>query len=214
MFSPDEFERWLSRTVPQSEQDPKQAVISPLDQEILDRAVRAFDISDYQLLHPWSFFRVLRRLQKDRALEKLREILTFDVCASSTRANGLDLPDSYVAVAPEFTPALPQNDENQQLMHRVVAELTAEHQVVVVDGPAARRTAVLSGARAFVGAYGDLAILAAACGTPATAYYSERLPPDQVETLGMASASGRWGAVTLQRARGAKALRPSERMRA
>ena len=214
LFSPEELERWTSRTVPQSEQDPKQAVISSLDQEIVDRAVRAFDISDHQLLHPWSFFRVLRRLQKDRALEKLGEILTFDACEPSSRADSGHQPGSYVAVAPGFTPALPQNDENQGLMQRVLAELSAGHAVLVVDGPPAQQTTVLSRAKAFVGAYGDLAILAAACGTPATAYYSERLPLDQVETLGMASASGKWGTVTLQRARGAKALRASERMHA
>lgn len=212
LFSPDELERWLRRTVPQSEQDPKQAVISPLDQEIVDRAVRAFDLSDYQLLHPWSFFRVLRRLQKDRALEQLEQILTFDKFGPPPPIVGIDLPDSFVAVAPDFTPALPRNDENQQLMDRIVGELAAEHPVVVVDGPSARRTAVLSRASSFVGAYGDLAILAAAYGAPVTAYHSERLPLDQLKTLNMASASGCWGTVTLQRARGVKAPRSSERM--
>jgi hypothetical protein len=36
---------WLRRSVPQSEADPKQAVMSPFDQEIVERAARAFDLS-------------------------------------------------------------------------------------------------------------------------------------------------------------------------
>jgi hypothetical protein len=64
---------------------------------------------------------------------------------------------------------------------------------------------VIARARAFVGGFGDLAILAAFCGTPVTAYHSERLPVDQFERVQAAAPSG-WGTLTLERAR-VKALK-------
>ena len=68
------------------------------------------------------------------------------------------------------------------------------------------QTAVIAQARAFVGGFGDLAILAASCGKPVTAYHSERLPADQFERVQTAAASG-WGALTLERAR-VKSVKP------
>jgi hypothetical protein len=69
---------------------------------------------------------------------------------------------------------------------------------------------VLSQAQAFVGSHGDLAILAAFCGTPAATYHSERLPVDELDRLQAASASGGWGAVTAQSARKFKRVRVPE----
>jgi hypothetical protein len=80
-----------------------------------------------------------------------------------------------------------------------------------VDGlPTDRQAHALARARAFAGPYGDLAILAAAYGTPATVYHSERLPLDQPERLQAAAAVG-WGAVTVERARRFKRVRLAEK---
>jgi hypothetical protein len=70
-------------------------------------------------------------------------------------------------------------------------------------------------ANAFVGSYGDLAILAAFCGTPVTAYHSERLPADHPDRVQSAAAAG-WGSVSVERARrfkGAEAAGGGSRMR-
>jgi hypothetical protein len=135
-----------------------------------------------------------------------------------------------VAASLAFSEALPQAPENEVFLNELLRQLAAEDEVVIVDervpgyidlGSSSRvrllssfgieattqqlQTAAMSRARAFVGGFGDLAILAAFCGKPVTAYHSERLPADQFERVQSAAASG-WGAVTLERAR-VKALK-------
>jgi hypothetical protein len=224
LFSATELERWQRRTVPQSEQDPKQAAIPPFDQEIVDRAVRAFDVSEYQLLHPSFLFRVLRRLLKDRALAELDGVMTFEPCVPSRPDGSTPLPDRFVAVSAAFTEALPAGPEAAAFLEGMLADRAAHDEIVIVDepgpgvtlpgGPAVHRlgagtdedrlseqTRVLARARKFVGAYGDMAVLAASCGTAVTAYYGGRVPADHTERLAVAVASGGWGAVSLKRAR-------------
>jgi hypothetical protein len=229
LFSPSEFEHWMRRTVPQREQDPKQAVMSPFDQEIVERAARVFELSDYQVLHPFLFFRVFRRLQQDRAAERLGEVLRHEPLAGEA-GNGVgQWPTGFVAASVAFTPALPDTDENRRFLTDMLAEAAADYEVLVVDWalpsevvlPAGVRllkalavddtelevqTRALARAQAFLGGFGDLAILAAFCGTPVTAYHSERLPADAAQRLQAAAAAG-WGAFRLERARRYKGLR-------
>lgn len=226
LFSSSELEHWSRRTVPQSEQDPKQAVMSTFDSEIVERAVRAFDLSDHQVLHPLMFFRVMIRLRKDRALTQLGDVLRHAALDSAGRNDVAGLPKSYIAVSLAYTDALPESPENQTLLSELLRQLAAEDEVVIVDDPvpghvdvhASSRvrsiaslagdltalqlqTTVVARARAFVGGFGDLAILAAFCGRPVTAYHSERLPADQFDRVQAASTSAGWGALTLERAR-------------
>jgi hypothetical protein len=84
LFSAPEIDHWMRRTVPQHEQDYKQAVMSPFDSEIVERAARAFELSDYQVLHPSLVFRVISRLFKDRALERLADVLRYEGRSSDT----------------------------------------------------------------------------------------------------------------------------------
>lgn len=206
LFAGPELEHWLRRTVPQSEQNPKQAVISPFDAEVVERAARAFDLSEHQLLHPFLLFRLLRRLDRDRALDQLRELLRHERVPAV--ANGDGLPASFVAVSAAFTPAFPKTDANEQILQEVVRQLSAKAEVVRVETlPLPRQVEALARARAFFGPFGDLAILSAAYGTPATVYHSERLPLDQADRLQAASAAGGWGQVTVERARRFKRVR-------
>lgn len=206
LFSPLELEHWAHRTVPQSEQDPKQAVMSPFDHEIVERAVRAFDLSEYQVLHPFLLFRTLRRLQSDNALDRLGEILRYQPVGSSARTVAGRVAESVVATSAAYTPALPDSEENRQFIANLAAHVAAEDDVVNVDAlPLQEQMDVLARARAFVGAYGDLAILASSCGTPVTAYHSEKLPAGQADRLNAAAAAG-WGPVTIERARRFKRL--------
>jgi hypothetical protein len=234
LFSSAELEHWTHRTVPQSEQDPKQAVISPFDQEILERAARAFELSEHQVLHPLMFFRTMRRVQQDRVLPRLGEVLRHArVSAGESKApDPRPLPRSYVAVSVAFTDALPASDENQRMLSELLAQLAAGHEVVIADSApppevsvpqsgrvhrlqtfvdgadvAQTQTRVMAHAGAFIGSHGDLAVLAASCGIPVTTYHSERLPVDQVDRLQSAAASAGWGAVTVERARRFKGVR-------
>jgi hypothetical protein len=222
LFSSTEIDYWTRRTVPQREQDYKQAVMSPFDGEIIERAARAFELSDYQVLHPSMLFRVRSRLQKDRALERMQDVLRHERFDLSTH-NGLGgLPASYVAMSVAFTEALPDTDENRQFLAALVDHVSADTEIVVVDSPppaeiaiprsdrvhrletihpnadTAIQTQVVAGARAFVGSHGGLAVAAAFCGTPALTYHSDRIPADQMERLEAAAQAG-WARVTLER---------------
>ena len=236
LFSPAELEHWQHRTVPQSEQDAKQAVMSPFDTDILERAARAFDLSDYQVLHPSMLFRVVSRIYKDRAPEKMAEVLQHAPPGSAAGASLPPLPASFVAVSTAFTPALPDDGDNRAFLRQIVEQMTVGHDVVLVDCPpdvalpdsprlhrldAVRvgadvlslQARVLAQAEAFIGGYGDLAVLAAFAGTPAFTYHSERLPPDIVERVQAAAADG-WGALTVERARRFKGVRIPAKVKA
>jgi hypothetical protein len=232
LFSPPELQHWLNRTVPQSEQDAKQAVMSPFDADILERAARAFDLSEYQVLHPSMLFRVVSRVHKDRTPERMADVLRHARLETSagSRAAALPLPASFAALSVGFTPAFADTDENRQFLSSMVEQTAAERDVVIVDAPAAdlplpqsprvhrldavrgntdalaAQTRALAQADGFIGPFGDLAVLAAFAGTPAVTWYSERLPPDLVERV-QAAASAGWGSLTVERARRFKGAR-------
>jgi hypothetical protein len=215
LFSQAELDHWARRTVPQSEQNPKQSVMSPFDTAIVERATHEFDLTEHQVLHPFLLFRTIRRLEADRALAQLGDVMRHERLAPGAGASADGLPPSFVAVSAEFTPALPRNDENEGLMREIVTQVSAETTVVRVDGlPLARQIEACARARAFVGPYGDLAILAAAYGTPATVYHSERLPVDGPDRLQAAAAAGGWGAVSVERARRFKRVRLPQKVHA
>jgi len=222
LFSAPELEYWSRRTVPQSELDHKQAALQPFEQEIVDRAVRAFDVSEYQLLHPSFLFRTRGRLQKDRALDELTDVLQFEACRPSAGSLNGALPKKFVAFSLAPTAALPASERNMEYLRERLATVSGRSDVVIVDVPPpglelagngrvhlldatvpeaerlALQTSVLARARMFVGGFGDLTLVAAACGTPVTAYHSERVSREQEERLRGAAAGG-WGAVSVQR---------------
>ena len=234
LFSAEELAHWMARTVPQSVQNPKQAVMFPFDQEVVERAARAFDLADHHVLHPSFFFRVLLRLRKDLQIDRLGDVLRAERLASPAVQLPAHLPKSFIAVSAGFTPALPETPENGQLLQELISQVSARHDVVIVDaaatvesvltriGPSGRvhllddageprprqlQTAVLAQAKGYIGPYGDLAVLAAFCGTAVTAYHSERIADEQVERLQQAAGSAGWGEVVLQRSTRFKKVR-------
>jgi hypothetical protein len=237
LFSPTEFAHWQQRTVPQSEQNPKLAKPSPFDTEILERAARAFDASDFQLLHPSMLFRVLARLERDRTTSALLTGLLRHERLRAAAPPAVDgLPGTYVAVSVAFTGGLPRSEENVAFLHTLVEELAEQRDVVIVDAelppdvalprssrvhrldalaggqvPVDLQARVLFRASAFIGGYGDVGVLAAFCGVPTVMYHSARIPEDAAERLQEAVASGGWGTVSIQRARRFKGVRlPAE----
>lgn len=206
--------------------------MAPFDSEVIDRAARAFELSEYQVLHPSMLFRVLSRVHKDRAPAQLVDVLRHGRL-DTTGAKGVGgLPPSYAAMSVAFSDALPHNEENEAFLSELVAEVATERDVVIVDwplpdgvtlpasprvhrldtlagagDPLELQTRVIAEAEAFVGSHGDLAILSAFCGTPAVTYHSERLPSDRLERLQAAAASAGWAAVSVERARRFKGVR-------
>jgi len=155
---------------------------------------------------------VLRRLDRDGTLEQLRDLLLHERLHAAASGDGL--PASFVAVSAAFTPALPRSADNEQLLREVARQVSAKAEMVSVDAlPLPNQVEALARARAFFGPYGDLAILSAAYGTPATVYHSERLPLDQVDRLQAASASGGWGTVSVERARRFKRVRLPQKVK-
>jgi hypothetical protein len=217
--------------VPQRDQDPKQAVMSPFDTEIVERAAKAFELADYQVLHPFTLFRVFRRLLADRGPGQLAEVLRHEPLDAAVR-KGFGARESYVAVSLGFSQGLPDTEENRRFLSDLLAEVAEEHEVVVVDCPpragveiprsprvkvldgcatAAERHALqmrtLARARAFVGGHNDLAVLAAFCGTPALTYHSKRMEPDRGDRLADVAATGGWAPVSIERTRRFKGVR-------
>lgn len=226
LFSAAELEHWSRRTVPQSEQNVKQAVMYPFDHEVVQRVAKAFDLDDYQVLHPLVMFRVLGRLRAAESLDQLGEVLLHRRF-EAPRLSGSGLPKAFVAVNLAATSAFPACAANMQLMETAIRQIAGRRDVVVVDAdvpascadlgrvraldPAVRHspvflTQVLREARTLVGGFGDATAMAAFAGTPAIAYHSERLPPDCVERLRQATGAA-WGPVEVQRSGRFKGVR-------
>ena len=226
LFSASEYADWVQRTIPQREQNPKQSVVYPFDQEILQRAASTMALSDHQVLHPLSFFRVLRRLQGDRQIGRVREVLDHERLTTTQRTElSGRLPGEYVVASLECTKFLPNSPKNREFVGKLVEGLAQDHDVVIVDSDASTRppieppvcfervhtlssltaaedlgnqTQVMAGAKAFVGGYGDLALLASFCGIPAFGFRSEPIPEDQMELVRSLSDDDVWGRVALQ----------------
>lgn len=242
LFSEAEHAHWMGRTIPQSHQDPKQAVMYPFDREIIERAARAFDVSDYQVLHPLFFFRVLRRLQADGAAGHLPQVLSYEPFASSAKPElAVQLPKVYVAVSLAFTEALPSNAENRRLLSELLAQVAADDEVVIIDYPDNShvlerakligrvrwiaplatgqnyldvQTKVMAHARAFVGGFGDLAVLAAFCGVPAYTFHSESIPAEAIGLIRAAGERSGWGRVSVESVEQIERLRLPKRVSA
>jgi hypothetical protein len=204
LFSAAEWEHWLQRSIPQSRQNPKQAAMFPFDQDIVDRAAKAFDLSEFQVLHPLAFFRVWGRLHTDRAMEQLRDVLrptplVGRVSPPFDQAQDADNPASYAVMSMEWTEALPDTTSNQRILQDAAARLAAAQQVVTLQPSSApaEQARLLAGATEFAGGYGDLAVLASFCGTAATAFHSEPVPAEQLDVLRQVCEPAGWGRITV-----------------
>jgi hypothetical protein len=225
LFSGQEYGDWRDRTIPQSQQNPKQAVMYPMDQEIIQRATTRMDLSSCQVLHPLMFFRVLQRLRGDNEMHRIREVLTHRriTCAATAELRS-QLPDTYAVASLAFTTSFPDSPENRAFL-RGMLERLAKGQAILVDdlpgsgpampfpssgrvvslsslklapGDAGSRTAVIAGAQAFVGGLGDTSLLASACGVPTVGFYSDAAPEEWVKTARSLGEEGTWGPFTVQ----------------
>jgi hypothetical protein len=176
-------------------------------------------------------------LFKDRALERLADVLRYEGRSSDTTSTVPGLPPQFVAISAAFTEALPDTPDNRQFLSELVAQVSTEGPVVLVDCPppagidiprggnvialqslrpdadASVQSDTLARASAFVGSHGDLAVLASFCGTPVVSYQTDRLPIDQAERLEYVAAQGGWAPVSIRRAHRFKGVQLPKKIR-
>lgn len=214
LFRGTEFDEGLRRTIPQCQQNPKQAVMYPFDQDVLLRAAAVMDAPDHQVLHPQMFFRILQRLHGDRALARLREVLIHERPQGPTDSGPREPPARFVAMSRTLTGQLPETPAHRALIDDLVQRVAEAHDVVIVDGPAAvpgdrrvhtisapdlaTQVATLRRAEAFVGPYGALPLLAVAHGVPAYAFHAEPLPLGHRELVDALAREGVCAPLTIQ----------------
>ena len=197
-MSQDDFRRRnASRTECLGEQ--KQIASTPLDDEIVG-FVREREGRDLAVLHPSTMYRLfapywwghqpMEWIQRYARFEPIRPI-PLDVA----------LPPSYTAVKFYFNDCFRSTAENRSFADRTIRQLADEGPVislstgVTVDDHdpcepdvaamhhirhllapetnLAVQSAIVAGARRFVGTYGGFAYLAPLCGVPAVTYFSE-----------------------------------------
>ena len=198
LISPEEFR---SAT---NQEERKQRRRSALDERVVEAAKARLRLDDAEVLHPELMYRMFMPFWRDEAgFARLEQFTTFRRLTPPLDALPAGLPSDYVAVRFYFSQCFPDTPGNRDFLRSVVASLAERGPVVVLnpglrvddhmdfvpavaervhtiaDGLAAERnlavqSAVIAGARAFVGTYGGYSYLAPFYGVPALAFYSER----------------------------------------
>ena len=181
----------------------KQRSVGPFDRRLLRDASRALGRVRPVFVHPSLMYNLLYPYWKDALpLRRLFEYVEpARLSATPDLDVSLDLPDEYVAVRFYFSQAFPDNASNRALVTDVVGTLSNRLPVVLLTMPfavddhvdavpdsasirsiapfltpennLAVQTAVIKGARAFVGTYGGFSYLAPLYGVPSVTFYSE-----------------------------------------
>jgi hypothetical protein len=180
----------------------KQRGMRLFDRRLLRRVAAQHDDRP-ALLHPALMYALFMPFWKHQApLTRVADHARYHRIVSETMPLP-SLPADYIAVRFYFSGCFPDTPANRAFVAGTVASLAEQHEVVMLNpgfrvddhvdyaagaqarvhyvdmaGAAeenlARQTAIISGARAFVGTYGGFAYLAPFCGVDAVAFYSER----------------------------------------
>jgi hypothetical protein len=179
--------------------EQKQLAMAPLDEEIL-RRVRHAHGRDVAILHPSFMYRLFAPYWWGHwSLEWVRQRARYQLLEAPPVA--IDLPERYTAVKFYFNDCFRRTPENLAFVERTVRELERDGPVVSlstgvsIDDHAPCepeqaamcevrhlmlpqtnllvQSAVVAGARRFVGTYGGFAYLAPFYGVPADSYYTE-----------------------------------------
>ncbi len=195
-FSPDEFR---SAT---GEERRKRRQPGAFDERIVDAVRRARGLDQLDMLHPGLMYRAFAPFWSDDAgYARIDQFTRHRLLDPPADARPSGLPSEYVAVRFYFSECFPATAENRAFAQGVVASLAARTSVVVLnpgfvvdehhdwephtrdrivtiaEGVTAERnlavqSAVISGARAFVGTYGGYSYLAPLYKVPSLAFYS------------------------------------------
>jgi hypothetical protein len=182
----------------------KQRHVAPLDEAIVTDVQGRLGLKDAASLHPRRMYRVLAPFWNAEAGFALLDRFTIHrPITADDDAVCAGLPPEYVAARFYFSDAFPDTAANRALAQRMVRAIAERVPVVLLNpgltiddhadaasAPSARiisiadrlvpernlaaQTAVIAGARAFVGTYGGYSYLAPLCGVPAIAFYSDR----------------------------------------
>lgn len=204
-FSPEEFRGRNEQRIIDRQGVQKHLALAPLDQEIVDRVAARRGISDFDVLHPslmYNLFQLFWRQHQPITLVELFTAYSLIARAPSEPDIRAHLPARYIAVKFYSNVALPDSPENRSFVASVLAGLSGEMDVVVLNtgfrfddhaelGAAQRssrlhsvdhlmtpatnlavQTAIIRGADAYVGTYGGFSYLAPMVGTDAVTFYS------------------------------------------
>ena len=202
-YPPEEFRRRNDERIAAQRGVLKHIYVSPFDQEIIDRVTKKRNLHGAKLLHPSEMYRLFEYFWFQRAPVTLIESFTnFSTIASAGPwAQRNQLPEHYVAAKFYGNAALPDTPENRAFISSVLAQLTEQTDVVLLntadrfddhsDFPPALRgrvhtiehlmrpednlavqTEVIRNADAFIGTYGGFSYLAPLLGVDTVAFYS------------------------------------------
>ena len=197
-ISPQDFKRRnLDRSGSLGEQ--KQMASTGLDEEII-RFVSKREGDDVAVLHPSTMYRLYGPYWwGHQPVAWLRNYMRFE--RLQPPPIHVDLPSGYTAVKFYFNDCFADTPGNRAFVEHTVRSLTAEGPVISLSTGVAVddhdpcepdiaamhgirhlltpdtnlfvQSAIVAGARKFVGTYGGFAYLAPLCGVPASSYYSE-----------------------------------------
>jgi hypothetical protein len=197
LVTPEEFREGTERIT------RKQRFVNAFDRALL-RRVRAELGPGTSVLHPALMYLLFTPIWKGKApISRVFEHAVYGRIGNTAVPPALSLPSEYVAVRFYFSSCFPETPANRAFVAATVDAL-AEHVDVVMLNPGIRvddhvdfstaprsrihhvahlmsardnlsvQTAIIAGAKAFVGTYGGFAYLAPMCGVDAIAFYSER----------------------------------------
>lgn len=185
-----------------AEEKRKQRRVSPLDREVVDLVVATRELGEVELLHPRFMYRLFASYWSDDAgYARLEQFSRYRLLESRRGDAPADLPPEYAAVRFYFSECFPDTPGNRAFAQAVVAALAERMPVVLLnpgfsvdehedwvpelrqrihtiggglsaDRNLAVQSAVIGGARAFVGTYGGYSYLAPLHGIPSVAFYS------------------------------------------
>jgi hypothetical protein len=190
----------------------KQHRISAFDRQLIAGAIARTGIRRCRLLHPQVMYRLLTAYWKEEAvLEPIASFLTTArLPAPPPHPVAARLPAEYVAAKFYFSQSFPDTPSNRAFVQRTIAQaaeqmpvvlLTAgaqlddHHDAAVANGSAVRvisadvrdnlaaQSAVVAGARRFIGTYGGFSYLAPMYGVDSLSFFSarEKLVPFHLE---------------------------------
>ena len=182
----------------------KQKHLSLMDRDLLRDAARTRHLSHPAILHPQLMYALFHGFfSREEGVRHVFEHSQHVRISVPVKTLVPGLPDDYVAVKFYFRPSFPETPENVAFVRGVLDQIAVHHKIVLLN-PGFKvdehndygdrryfdlaslgatitpqnnleiQTAVVNGARAFVGTYGGFSYLAPLCGVPAIAFYADR----------------------------------------
>jgi hypothetical protein len=190
----------------------KQHRISPFDRQLIAAVIANAGVRRVRLLHPLLMYRLLTAYWKeDAVLEPIASFLRYaPLAAPPPHAVTAGLPAEYVAAKFYFSQSFPDTAANRAFVQRTIAQAAEQMAVVVLTAGAqlddhhdavvanvrgarvvsvdvrdnlAAQSAVVAGARRFIGTYGGFSYLAPMYGVDSLSFFSarEKLVPFHLE---------------------------------